>query len=223
MRAAAARRPERVAAGARARSPEGGERDGGSAEQRGGTAVPAIGPRLATSRATGQRAREVSEERRRRGGEEREPEPRWVRRRPCAARRPVDDLVQPRPGLEAEQLRGPGEDPGRGGACPRSPPRRPSRRGRRRSPTWRSAHLATCSASSTMRDLLVVADVEDLPVRRLGRSMRPIERAHHVADVVKQRDCLPSPKTVIGSPASAWRTKSGRPCRTGRSGAGRRC
>ena len=59
------------------------------------------------------------------------------------------------------------------------------------------------------RDLLGVADVEDLADRaRLAArgSMRPLTTS---PTYVNDRVCVPSPYTVIGSPASAWRTKFG--------------
>ena len=39
--------------------------------------------------------------------------------------------------------------------------------------------------------------------------MRPMNARTTSLTCVKQRDCVPSPYTVMGSPASAWRTKFG--------------
>ena len=66
----------------------------------------------------------------------------------------------------------------------------------------------TRSASAGDRHFLDVADVDHLADRGgLGHQLQ--QRADDVGDVREARDCVPSPKTVIGSPASAWRTKFG--------------
>ncbi len=57
------------------------------------------------------------------------------------------------------------------------------------------------------RDLLGGADVEHL-AERLALH-QPDQRTDHVRDVQKQRRWVPSPYTVIGCSASAWRTNLG--------------
>ena len=58
-------------------------------------------------------------------------------------------------------------------------------------------------------DLLLAADVEDLDPPRSGCSISLASAPTVSLTWQKQRDCVPSPKTVSGWPASAARTKLG--------------
>ena len=75
---------------------------------------------------------------------------------------------------------------------------------RRGTPVRSMMRVANCS----MRDFLRATHIEHV-ADRPGSSSRATMPSTTSATWQKQRVCVPSPKTVNGSPARAWRTKRG--------------